>query len=107
MHEAKLKSSATTIACLPPFPSNIRTAPLYIVSLAKLLSDDANECKRALEACRTRGFFYLDLTDTNEGHELEQESEELLDVAKGVFNLPLEEKMKYPQVMGGSLAGWA
>lgn len=105
MPAAKTRSAATTIAGLPPFPSDIKTAPLFRVSFSKLLAKDADESKRILEACRTRGFFYLDLTGTDEGRELEQESEELFDVARTVFDLPLEEKKKYPQEMGGSLAG--
>lgn len=106
MPAVKTKSSATTIASLPPFPADIRTAPLCTVSLARLLSGDANERARVLEACKTRGFFYLNLTDTDEGIELEQESVSLFDVAKGVFDLPLEEKRKYPQEMSGPLAGF-
>jgi len=47
----------------------------------------------------------LDLTDTDEGEDLEQESEALFELAKQVFDLPLDEKKKHMQEMGGSLAG--
>jgi isopenicillin N synthase-like dioxygenase len=43
--------------------------------------------------------------DTDEGEELEQESEALLDLSKQVFDLPLEEKRKYMMGMGGPMAG--
>jgi isopenicillin N synthase-like dioxygenase len=43
--------------------------------------------------------------DTDEGEDLEQESEALLDLSRLVFDLPLEEKNKYMMELGGPLAG--
>lgn len=43
--------------------------------------------------------------DTDEGEDLERESEALLDLSRQVFDLPLEEKKKYMMEMGGPLAG--
>lgn len=51
------------------------------------------------------GFFYLNLMDTDEGEDLEQESEQILDLTKQLFGLSLEDKKKYMMEMGGSLAG--
>ena len=54
MPAAKVRSAASTIAALPPFPSDINTAPLFRVSLAKILAKDVDESARVLEACKTR-----------------------------------------------------
>jgi hypothetical protein len=54
MPAAKVRSSANTIAALPLFPSDINTAPLFQVSLAKILAKDVYESARVLEACKTR-----------------------------------------------------
>lgn len=43
--------------------------------------------------------------DTDEGEDLEQESEQILDLTKQLFGLSLEDKKKYMMEMGGSLAG--
>lgn len=43
--------------------------------------------------------------DTDEGEELEQESEALLDLSKQVFDLPLEGKKKYMMGTNGPMAG--
>ena len=47
----------------------------------------------------------MNLMDTDEGEDLEQESEALLDLSRQVFDLPLEEKKKYMMELGGPLAG--
>lgn len=55
MPAAKVRSAANTIAALPPFPSDINTAPLFRVSLAKILAkNNVEESARVLEACKTR-----------------------------------------------------
>ena len=54
MPAARVRSAANTIAALPPFPSDINTAPLFQVSLAKLLAKDVDESERVLEACKIR-----------------------------------------------------
>lgn len=54
MPAAKVRSGTSTIAALPLFPSDINTAPLFRVSLAKILAKDVDEYARVLEACKTR-----------------------------------------------------
>lgn len=49
---------------IPPFPETVPTAPLLRISLAKLLTEDANEEERFWSACCDLGFFYLDLSDS-------------------------------------------
>ncbi|KEF59940.1 uncharacterized protein A1O9_04788 [Exophiala aquamarina CBS 119918] len=91
---------------LPPFPADVHTAPIATVSLAKLLSKDASEGASALEACRTHGFFYLNLTATPLGDDLLSESEELLQVSQQAFDHPIETKRQYALVKGVSLFGY-
>ena len=48
---------------IPPFPTDVPTAPLLRISLAKLLAHDVAEEEALFVACRDLGFFYLDLRD--------------------------------------------
>lgn len=96
----------SSLSDLPPFPEDVHTAPIATISLAKLLSKDGSECGSALEACRTHGFFYLDLTSTEIGDDLLSESEELLELSQQAFDHPVEEKQQYALVKGVSLFGY-
>ena len=77
----------------PPFPSNVPTAPLLRLSLAKLYSQDKEELSRFVSACEDLGFFYLDLSDS----ELPflSDADALFNVGESLFTLPLDEKTKY------------
>lgn len=63
-----------TYPLLPPFPSNVPTAPLLRLSLQKLVQEDEEEAERLWRVCEGVGFFYLDLrgpassTSTNDGN---------------------------------------
>jgi hypothetical protein len=59
---------------LPPFPDGLPLAPIAKISHAKLLQHDKDEAARVLEACRTHGFFYLDLMDSESGEEILKQS---------------------------------
>jgi isopenicillin N synthase-like dioxygenase len=91
---------------LPPFPDDVPTAPIARISLSKILANDPSESAACLEACRTHGFFYLDLTSATLGKSLVEESEELLQLSYRAFDHPLEEKDKYALVKGVSLFGY-
>jgi len=91
---------------LPPFPDGLPLAPIARISHEKLLSNDSTEAEKVLEACRTHGFFYLDLSDNETGETLLGESEDLLSLAHRAFDRPLEEKEKYELVKGVSLFGY-
>ncbi|KAF2085359.1 Clavaminate synthase-like protein, partial [Saccharata proteae CBS 121410] len=96
---------------IPPFPSDVPTAPLLRISLAKLLQEDADELDRLWQACCDLGFFYIDLRSDGaaNGHEgsagsanvsingtqLLRDADELFEVQKKFFELPVEEKLKY------------
>ena len=96
----------SSLDSLPPFPDSVPTAPIASASLSALLANDDYEGKKVLEACRTHGFFYLDMRDCSEGQALLDESEQLLQLATRAFKLPLEEKQKYALKKGVSLYGY-
>lgn len=96
----------TSLGALPPFPDDVPTAPIARITLSKILNGDADEAASALEACRTYGFFYLDLTSTPLGEDLVQESEDLLDLSHKAFDHPSEEKDPYELIKGVSLFGY-
>lgn len=79
----------------PPFPSNIKTAPLVSISLAKLENNDASESAAFFEACKNLGFFYLDTSNSALGDHLVSEAEELLQLQKQFFARPNEEKEQF------------
>lgn len=53
-------------ADLPPFPTEIDTAPLLRIKLSKLLQGDEVESDRLWQACQDLGFFYLQLNEDDE-----------------------------------------
>lgn len=91
---------------LPPFPGHVPIAPIASASLSKLLAHDDSEGQKVLAACRTHGFFYLDMRDCSEGQALLGESEQLLQLATGAFASPLEEKCKFALKRGVSMYGY-
>jgi isopenicillin N synthase-like dioxygenase len=96
----------SSLDSLPRFPDDVPTAPIASASLSKLLADDDAEAGKVLEACRTHGFFYLDMRGCPEGEALLDESEQLLQLATETFNRPLEEKQKFALKKGVSLYGY-
>lgn len=96
----------TSFSDLPPFPSDVPTAPIARISLSKILAGDATASSSALEACRTHGFFYLGLRGTEKGEALLTESEELHELARTAFDVPLEYKEQFALVKGVSLFGY-
>lgn len=76
----------------PPFPSNIPTAPLVSISLAKLTAHDPTESAAFFAACKDLGFFYLDTADSPLGDDLVAEAEQLLQLQKQFFARPDAEK---------------
>ena len=102
---------------LPPFPTDVPTAPLLRLSLVKLLDRDQEEEARLWKACTELGFFYLDLrpvpsasederkrdsahvslagTNCIDGAGLLHDAEHLFELGEKVFSIPVEEKQKY------------
>ena len=81
----------------PPFPGgeDFPTAPLEEISLQKLLDHDSFEEDRVLEACKGRGFFYLELAGPESGETILEGSADLCRVAEAFMSLEMDEKMKY------------
>ncbi|GAP86937.1 putative clavaminate synthase-like protein [Rosellinia necatrix] len=93
----------------PAFPEGFPTVSLETISLAKLLADggDAAEEGRVFEACRGRGFFYLELAGCGPGDVVAAGADRVAAVAEDVFKLPMEEKLSYRlQAGSGSLDGY-
>lgn len=79
----------------PPFPADVPTARVDKISLAKLKTGDASEASRLFEACRTVGFFLLDLKNEPAGEEFIETITTTFGIAKEIFDLSVEEKEKY------------
>jgi isopenicillin N synthase-like dioxygenase len=79
----------------PPFPSGIPSAPLVSISLAKLESRDAAESQSFYKACKSLGFFYLDMQGSALGEEIVSLSEEVHSLQKQFHALPNEVKEEY------------
>lgn len=93
-----------TSTSLPPFPTDIPTAPLLKLSLSKLQAHDPDEIARLTQACEDLGFFYLDLRGP--GDDVLEEARKLFDLAEDLYELPLEEKNKYDFMHKGSYFGY-
>lgn len=118
---------------LPPFPSDVPTAPLLRLSLQKLIDNDTSELNRLWEACCKVGFFYLDLRHAAEeqhgangqtnghtngetngatpkttinGNAYLADAAALFPVQQDLYDLPVEEKIKYDFKDQGSYFGY-
>lgn len=79
-----------------PFPEGLPEIKLQQISLAKLLSDDAEEANRVFDICTKEGFFYLDLQDHPKGLRFLNGAHLVHDIGKNVFNnVSMEEKYKF------------
>ena len=81
----------------PPFPdsSEFPTVELQSISLQKLIDSDATEEDRVFEACKDRGFFYLELAGPESGDTILNGSHDMARVGEDFMALPMDEKMKY------------
>ncbi|KAK5167033.1 uncharacterized protein LTR77_007762 [Saxophila tyrrhenica] len=81
----------------PPFPDSqeFPGVELKTISLQKLLDHDSTEEDRVFEACKGRGFFYLELGGPESGETILKGSEEIARVGERFMALPNEEKMKF------------
>lgn len=101
---------------LPPFPNDVPKVPLLRIQLSALLSGDPSEEEKLWRACCDLGFFYLDCRGGNgidsvsnqevSGDALLAAAEELFGLAEGVFDLPVEEKVKYDMMGENSYFGY-
>lgn len=87
----------------PPFPDDVPSVSLETYSLAELQKGDKELEDRLFETCKTRGFFYLDLNGS-QASSMQQDCDDIARLAEKVFQLPEEEKDKYP--MKDSIFGY-
>ena len=76
----------------PPFPTDIRTAPLVSISLSKLQHGDEAESAAFYTACKDLGFFYLELSGTEVGEAIIAEAEQLDTLQRRFWKLPQAER---------------
>ena len=88
-------AQVTSHHTLPPFPDDVKAAPLVSISYADLESGDASTSTALFEAAKGLGFFYLDFLDSELGRTIVQEAEQLNAVQKEFFALPNEVKDVY------------
>ena len=80
---------------IPEYPPEVPVAELIHLSLRKLRGKDSGEIDRLFEACKSIGFFLLDVRDDKMGQEILELSDRLMSVGQQVLSLDMEEKMKY------------
>ena len=88
---------ATSHHLHPPFPKDVKTAPLVSISLVKLETEagDNAESKAFFKASKELGFFYLNMEGSALGEKIVAEAEELNRVQQGFSELPDEEKDQF------------
>lgn len=97
--------SSETFPTLPPFPTDIPTAPLLRLSLSKLGKSEA-ESTALFKASKDLGFFYLDLRGDQLGDALLDESGRLFEVSKKLFDEGPEGLEKFDYSGQGSYYGY-
>jgi hypothetical protein len=101
-----------TFTDLPPFPTDVPTAPLLRISLKKLIEHDENEINKVWKASQELGFFYLDLRSATSadsqinGPALLKDIEALFSLGENIFELPTPEKQEYDFIEKGSYFGY-
>jgi len=98
-------NSISTFPKLPPFPTNIPTAPLHRLSLSRLRSS-TSESERLFSSCKDLGFFYLDLRGDVQGENLLKDADKLFSLAPKLYDLGREELVKYDYKALGSYMGY-
>lgn len=107
------QESRRDFSSLPPFPGDVPTVPLHRISLEALLAGNVQEQETLYNACKSLGFFYLDLrpsfnstSSPSTGTTLLSTSSSLFELGKQVFDLPTSEKVKYDLKDQGSYFGY-
>lgn len=84
-------ATATETSPLKLVPSDLPIAQLPTVSLNRLENGSLEEDENLIQACRTHGFFYLDLNGSNVSSLLDK----MYELTRELYDLPEEEKRKY------------
>lgn len=104
--EFKPPSGASSSFNIPPFPDNVRTAPLLTICLKKLVENDDGERERLFEASKSLGFMYLDMRGCEAGERLLRDADNMFWLMDFFFDLPMEEKAKCDLSSQGSYFGY-
>ena len=88
----------TSQSILPPFPPDMPTADIATVAYDKLIAGDETQAQAIYDAATGYGFFYLS------GHDIDASS--MFGLADKVFDLPLNEKLKYDMGTTGHYFGY-
>lgn len=97
--------SLETFPNLPPFPTDVPTAPLLRLSLSALGKSEV-ESSSLFTASKDLGFFYLDLRGDQLGEALLKESHRLFEVSKELFDEGPDELEKFDYSAQGSYYGY-
>ena len=75
--------------------------------MSRISSDDAVYAHKVFETCRTTGFFLLEMGGEEIGDNMIKEIDALFDISNNVFDLEVEEKIKYADDYSkGKLSGY-
>lgn len=80
---------------IPPFPDDIPTASIDVISLARLEARDEAASQSLMAGCRGPGFFMLDLSGSELGAQLINEIDQLFLAGKDIMDLPADVKGQY------------
>lgn len=88
---------------VPPFPEDMPAASLRKIRLKGLLVSDEAESRELFGACKTDGFFLLDMRGNPEGDSLLKLAEKMFGVTNELFDEGKEELTKFTQPPPGVL----
>jgi hypothetical protein len=93
-------TESPSIMSVPSWPSDVPTASLNKLSLAKLLQNDKEELAALFASCKLTGFFLLDLRGCKNGEDLLADTEKVFELAGELNGMPIEEKQQYALTPG-------
>ena len=80
---------------IPSFPSDLPAQVLECVSYAGLQNKSSNETEKLYHACKTDGFFLLDLMDSEQGRKFIATVDDMFMIQDKFFKLDHDTKMQY------------
>lgn len=79
----------------PPFPNDVPTAEIPIISYKALQSNSSSESEKLFDSCREHGVFLLNLRGSEEGEALLKDAESMFKISNATFDLEQNELMRY------------
>jgi isopenicillin N synthase-like dioxygenase len=90
---------------IPPFPADLPVTPLQKLRFSQLARKNDAESRKLFQICSSTGIFLLDLTESLEGEALLTHVNATFELGEKIFNLAIEEKMKY-SMLNGTVLGF-